>query len=104
MAPCAMDETFEQYTARILSFAANLEPLDVLGTTASRLGTLIASRSDADLRWTPTAGRWSVAQILAHLADTEIVSAYRIRMIVSAPGTSIQDFDQDAWGRELRYE
>lgn len=99
-----MDETFEQYTARILSFAANLEPLDVLRTTASRLGTLIASRSDADLRWTPTAGRWSVAQILAHLADTEVVSAYRIRMIVSSPGTAIQAFDQNAWARELHYD
>jgi methionine--tRNA ligase beta chain len=99
-----MAETFEQYTARILSFAKDVEPVDVLRRTGSRLGTLIASRSDADLRWTPTPGRWSVAQILAHLADTEVVSAYRIRMIVSAPGTPIQAFDQNAWARELRYE
>jgi len=76
----------------------------VLRATAPRLGTLIASRSDADLRWTPTPGRWSVAQILAHLSDTEVVLAYRIRMIVSAPGTPIQAFDQNAWAREMRYE
>ena len=99
-----MEETFEQYTARILSFATNGKPLDVLRATAPRLGTLIASRSDADLRWTPTPGRWSVAQILAHLSDTEVVLAYRIRMIVSAPGTPIQAFDQNAWAREMRYE
>lgn len=99
-----MEETFEQYAARMLSFAANVEPLDILRTTASRLGRLIASRSDADLCWTPAAGRWSVAQILAHLADTEVVLAYRVRMIVSAPGTPIQAFDQNAWAREMRYE
>jgi tRNA-binding protein len=99
-----MAESFEQYTARILSFATHPDPLDVLRQTPSRIGAMIAARPDADLRWTPTADRWSIAQILAHLADVEIVTGYRIRMILSAPGTPIQAFDQNGWARALHYE
>jgi hypothetical protein len=40
-----------------------------------------------------------VAQIVAHLADSEIVFAYRLRMILAAPGSPIQAYDQDAWSR-----
>ena len=55
------------------------------GRHRPRIGALIAARTDAELRWTPSADRWSIAQILAHLADVEIVSGYRMRMILSAP-------------------
>jgi tRNA-binding protein len=99
-----MPETFEQYTARILSFATSPTPLEVLRQTPSRVGAVIAARSDADLRWTPAADRWSIAQILAHLADVEVVSGYRMRMILSASGTPIQAFDQNGWARALHYE
>jgi hypothetical protein len=45
-----------------------------------------------------------VAQIVAHLADSEIVFAYRVRMILSSPGTAIQAYDQDAWSRTQHAE
>jgi hypothetical protein len=48
--------------------------------------------------------RWSIAQIVAHLADAEIVGAYRIRMILAAPGTPLQAFDQTEWARTQHYE
>ena len=94
-----MAETFEQYTARMLALAGDDEPLGVLASTPARLGALIAGRSPADLQRAPEPGRWSIAQILAHLADSEIVFAYRARMILAAPGTPIQAFDQDAFVR-----
>ena len=94
-----MAETFQQYTARMLSLAEGADPLTVLSTTPARIATLVAGRPLDDLRWTPTPGRWSIVQILSHLADTEIVFAYRVRMMLSASGTTIQAFDQDAWSR-----
>jgi hypothetical protein len=92
-----MKETPQQYTGRMLSLAEGLDPLTVLATTPGRVGGLLAGRTSSDLQRTPEPGRWSIAQIVSHLADVEIVLAYRLRMILSAPGGPIQAFDQDAW-------
>ncbi len=92
-----MRETFAQYTARMLSLAAGAEPLDILSSTAATIGRLITGRSTAELQRQPSPGRWSIAQIVSHLADSEIVFAFRVRQILAAPGGPIQAFDQDAW-------
>ena len=99
-----MTETFEEYSARLLSLSRGKDGLSVLAGTPARIGALIAGRSVDDLRWTTSPSRWSIAQILAHLADAEVVGAYRFRMILGAPGTPIQAFDQDAWAREMSYD
>ena len=98
-----MSETFEEYSARLLSLSQGRDALSVLADTPGRIGALIAGRSQEDLRWTTSPSRWSIAQILAHLADAEVVGAYRFRMILGAPGTAIQAFDQDRWAAEHAY-
>jgi tRNA-binding protein len=99
-----VSETFQEYTDRLLSLSRGKDPLAVLGASASRIGALIAGRSAEDLHWTTAPTRWSIAQIVTHLADAEVVAAYRFRMILAAPGTPIQAFDQDGWAREMVYE
>jgi tRNA-binding protein len=98
-----MGETFQQYTERMLALAGSGEPLEILRSTPARIGRLIAARSDAELVWTPDPQRWSIAQIVAHLADAEIVGAYRVRTILAAPGVAIQAFDQDRWAHTMDY-
>jgi hypothetical protein len=93
----SMAETIQEYVARLLSLAGDAEPIAALETTPARLRDLIAGHTPDDLRWTPAPGRWSIVQILSHLADAEIVFAYRVRMMLSAPATPIQAYDQDAW-------
>jgi hypothetical protein len=44
-----------------------------------------------------------VAEILAHIADTEIVAGYRMRSVLGAPGTPIPAFDQDKWAEAENY-
>jgi hypothetical protein len=44
-----------------------------------------------------------VLEVVQHLADTELVCGYRLRMIVSHPTPDIQGFDQDRWAKELEY-
>jgi hypothetical protein len=51
----------------------------------------------------PAPGKWSIQEIAAHLADDELVGAYRIRLILSRPDIEIQAFDQDVWARTGRY-
>jgi len=97
-------ETFEQYTSRLLALAGDDESLGVLAETPARIAALIAGRSVADLQWSPDSERWSIAQIVSHLADAEIVLAYRARLILSTPGTPIQAYDQEAFSRSQRHD
>ncbi len=92
-----MKETPQQYTARMLSNVAGQGPLKVQAATPKRLARLVARASAMKLRKRPAPDKWSVAEILAHLADVEIVVGWRVRSILGAPGTPIQAFDQDAW-------
>ena len=48
-------------------------------------------------------GKWSIRQIIAHLADTETVYAQRMRQVVAEENPPIVPFDQDAWARNLDY-
>jgi hypothetical protein len=92
-----MQETVQQYVRRIREKLAGQDPLKVQAATSKRLAKLIQGKSAARLRRRPAPDKWSAAEILAHLADVEIVQSWRIRSILGAPGTPIQAFDQDAW-------
>lgn len=99
-----MKETPQEYIKRMLGNAEGLDPLKVEAGTPKKLERLIKGVSVAKLRKRPAPGKWSVAEILAHLADSEIVRGWRIRQILGAPGTPIQAFDQDAWAISGHYE
>ena len=51
----------------------------------------------------PVPGKWSVRQIVAHLADAELVGAHRFRQVLAEENPAITAFDQDAWTRNLDY-
>lgn len=72
------------------------DPLSVISSTPQRLEQLIRSKSDEKLQAKPSPKKWSVRDILCHLADTEIVFAYRLRQTVAEPHHIIQPYDQDA--------
>ena len=48
-------------------------------------------------------GKWSIRQIIAHLADCELVYGHRMRQIVAEENPTLVSFDQDAWARNLDY-
>jgi DinB family protein len=97
-------ESPSEYTRRILSYTDGKDPLAVLEATAERLRQIVQTTPAAVLRRQPGPGRWSPAQIMAHLADDEIVFAYRLRMIIATNGVDIQAFDQDRWAANLAYD
>ena len=92
-----MSETAQQYTQRILANAQGQDPLKLQSATTKKLARLVKGVPTAKMRKRPAPDKWSVAEILAHLADVEIVVGWRMRSILGAPGTPIQAFDQDAW-------
>jgi hypothetical protein len=99
-----MSETAEQYTQRILANAKGQDAIKVQSTTNKRLTRIVKGVSTAKLRKRPAPDKWSVAEILAHFADVEIVIGWRIRSILGAPGTPIQAYDQNSWVAAGHYE
>ena len=96
-------ETVQQYVDRILSFSEGRDPLDVLASTAGRLRTLVESTPAGRWARRPAEGRWSAREVLAHLADAEVVAAWRMRSILAQDGVPIQAFDQNTWAAAFKY-
>jgi hypothetical protein len=92
-----MKETPQQYTQRIVGNVEGKQPLEVQASTAKKIERLIKGVSTAKLRKRPAPDKWSVSEILAHLAEAEIAGSFRMRLILGSPGTPIAAFDQDAW-------
>jgi hypothetical protein len=98
-----MSESFDEYKQRLLGYLGDRDPLAVLGATANDLRARIAGHDEAVLRARPSPGKWSVGEILAHLADDEIVLGWRLRAVLAESGCEIAGFDQARWADELRY-
>jgi len=98
-----MQETPQQYIQRILGFVDGKDPLRVQRETPKKLQTLVKPLSKKQLTQRPEPGKWSIAEILAHLADTELVGGWRMRLILGNNGVPIQAFDQDVWAETLGY-
>lgn len=48
-------------------------------------------------------GKWSIRQIVAHLADADLVGAHRFRQVIAEENPTLVAFDQDLWARNLDY-
>lgn len=57
-----------------------------------------------DLQKTYASGKWTVKQILVHLADAESVLHERIKRTIAEPGQVIFAFNQDLWCAKIDYE
>lgn len=99
-----MSETPQQYTQRILGYVEGKQPLAVQAATAKKLDRLIKGVSTAKLRKRPAPEKWSVSEIVAHLADGEIVGAFRMRLILGSPGAHIVAYDQNQWVTSGHYD
>lgn len=98
-----MNETAQQYSTRIMGYIQGKDPLKTQAATAKILAKLTKGASPAKLRKRPAPEKWSVGEILAHLADSEIIVGWRVRSILAAPGTPIQAYDQDALAAARNY-
>jgi hypothetical protein len=98
-----MQETAQQYIGRILGHVEGQDAIKVQRATAATLKKLTHGLTPKQLRWQPTPGKWSIAEIVAHLADVEIVASWRLRSIIGSDGITIQPFDQDVWASVFQY-
>jgi hypothetical protein len=99
-----MKETAGEYTKRMVGNVEGQDPLKVQAATPGKLQRLIRDVPGTRLRKRPAPEKWSVGEILAHLADSEIVVGWRLRQILGAPGSPIQPYDQNVWVTACHYD
>src|SRR6266545_7076812 len=76
------------------------DPFSIIAETPTHLARLVHSLDSAALDAAPAPGKWSVRQILAHLADCELVFGFRFRQTVAEDNPTLQPFDQDRWAAQ----
>ncbi len=94
----------DPYTKRIMSNVLNEDAFEIYKKTPGSIERSLRGLKDADLTTPPAPGKWTVAQIIAHLCDAEIVTSYRYRLAISESGRPIQAYDQDKWADNLAYD
>lgn len=69
-----------------------------------RVVTVLKGLTLEDLKAQPRPGKWSIFQIILHLADAEIMGAARIRQAFAEPGSTFSFYDQDIWADTFDYQ
>jgi hypothetical protein len=91
----------QTYVDRILSVLGDQDPIEVLQRSPIRVEELMLGCAPEDYASSYGPGKWSVREIIAHLADVELSHAFRFRQTLAESEPELQPFDQDRWA--LRY-
>ncbi|MFA5833223.1 MAG: DinB family protein [Bacteroidota bacterium] len=97
-------ETPQQYIARILGNLEGKDAVKILKSTPKTIKKIITGVSKKTLYKRPEPNKWSVAEIVAHLAETELVLGWRYRSAVEKNGVTLQPFEQDDWAENSQYQ
>ena len=92
------------YTAAILDLLGTRDPIDVLERTPDAIRDAIAGVSDVQLSQPESPCKWSMRQVVQHLADCELVWSYRFRMVLAQERPPLTGFDQDLWAQRVHYD
>ncbi len=80
------------------------DALESLSQTPERIRALVGRMREEEFDQSYAAGKWTVTQLLDHLAEAEIIFGVRVRMALTTPNYVVQPFDQDKMlGREGRH-
>jgi hypothetical protein len=79
------------------SYLGSRDPIQVMAATPERLAELVDTIGPARVEEPLAPGKWSIREILCHLADTELAFAFRLRQAVAEDHHVIQPYDQDRW-------
>ncbi len=79
------------------SYLGSNNALETIGKTPERLAALLVKIGEKRVGEAPAPGKWSPHEIVAHLADCELVFAFRLRQTLAESNPTIQPFDQDKW-------
>jgi uncharacterized damage-inducible protein DinB len=68
-----------------------------------QIAAAVSGLPDKVLRYKPAPEKWSILDVLGHIADIEIVYAYRLRQMLADSQPATAPVDQNAWAQQLGY-
>ena len=92
------------YVSALLGLLGSRDPMIVLQDTPSALRATVERLTQAQLDEREAPGKWSSRMVVQHLADSELVGAFRLRMILAENRPPILPYDQDRWAEGLHYQ
>jgi uncharacterized damage-inducible protein DinB len=92
-------ETAEQYKSRLTGYIEGRDPIQMQQEAPLTIAHLIEAAPASALTIRPAPGKWSVAEILMHLAEDELVSSWRYRQMLEHDTPELEGFDQDLWAK-----
>ena len=98
-----MSETYQEYRARVLGYLGDRDPIRVLQSTPRKIERLLNGVPRRMLARRPIQRKWSVVEILAHLADAELAIGWRFRNMIATPGVTLQWWDEHLWSQKCHY-
>jgi DinB family protein len=98
-----MDEA-QGYNDRLLAYTTGTDPLTLQAEMPDLLAACLAGQTAARLRQRPLPDKWSVVEIVAHLAEDEISASWRYRQMLEHDGVALGPFDQETWATLGSYE
>src|SRR5262245_58241806 len=97
-------EHADRYVTAVLDLLGSRDPLAVLRRTPDELSQILQGFSFDQLTRPEAAGKWSIRHVLQHLADAELVSGYRFRLVLAHDRPPLTGYDQDLFAQHLHYE
>ena len=88
---------------KLFTLLGDRNPLEVLAQTESSLAEIVHAHSATVLRTRPFEGKWTPNEIIGHLADSEWVYGYRLRLILSEYNPIVLGMNQDLWVSAQRH-
>jgi hypothetical protein len=92
------------YVAAILDALGSRDPLELLAETPVVLRTAVAGLTPEQDGTPERPGKWSVRQVVQHLADSDLVGGFRFRMVLAHESPELPGYDQDLWAERLAYK
>jgi hypothetical protein len=96
-------EQARAYVAAVLELLGSKNPVDVLSNTPEAVRNAVAGLTERDLSQPERPGKWSIQHVVRHLADSDLVWGYRMRMVLAQDRPTLTGYDQDRWAEHLRY-
>jgi hypothetical protein len=89
----------DNYQLKLNSYVAGNDPLRMQADTPRLIANLVKGVPEAKLSWRPVPDKWSIKEIIAHLAEDELVTSWRYRQMIENSGCPLASFNQDQWAR-----
>jgi hypothetical protein len=92
-----------RYVSALLDLLGDEDPVAVLRATPDAVTRFIDMMPESAVTVPEASGKWSIRDVVQHLADSELVGGFRLRLVLAQDRPPLTGYDQDLWADRLRY-